>query len=126
MSAFPFPTTGGPLWLGVEVVNRTDRDDTLCAAHGGRRLIWLRDLAHAESVCFDPYPTCEPLCLILERAGTRATIDFCGAESFAEFVELCHDEITHVQPDFDDPGEEALCKDAVRLLHAATQKGDAR
>jgi hypothetical protein len=112
MSAFPFPTTGGPLWLGVHVEPEAER--VLDS-----ELIWLRDAEHAERVCAG-----RKVChVILERAGTRATIDFCGAESFAEFVELCHDEITHVQPDFDDPGEEALCKDAVRLLYAATQEG---
>jgi hypothetical protein len=116
VSALPFPTSGGPLWVGLRVpADRPQdvQDDVL---------IWLRDAEHAERICAERVVDC----VILERAGTRATIDYCGAESFAEFVELCQDELTHVQPDFDDPGEEALCKDAVRLLYAATQEGDAR
>lgn len=125
MSAFPFPTTGGPLWVGVEIVNRTDRDDTLCAAHGGRRLVWLRDLAHAEDVCADPYPTCEPLCVIFERSGARVSIDY-GSESFADFVDACRWELAFNPPDWDDPRQEELTRDAVRLLYAATRKEDVR
>jgi hypothetical protein len=116
-ATMPFPTSAGPLWIGVEVVNRTDRDDTLCAAHGGWRLIWLRNLAHAETVCADPCPTCEPLCVVFERAGVRVSIDYAN-DNFQDFIESCQDELIHNEPTWDDPAEEALTRDAVRFLHA--------
>lgn len=119
---FPIKTPEGLLWVGVEVVNRTDTDDTLAAAAGGRRLIWLRDLAAAEDVCANALPTREPLSIIFQRVRTTVTIDY-GSPSFADFVDACRWELAFNPPDWDDPRQEELTRDAVRLLYAATEKG---
>ena len=113
-ATMPFLTTAGPLWIGIEVINRTERDDRLCAANGGWRLIWLRDIDQAEKIC-SYGPTSEPLCVIFEKAGVRVSIDYAN-ESFKDFIESCADELIHNEPTWNDPAEETLTKDAIRFL----------
>jgi hypothetical protein len=113
MSAFPFPTSAGPLWIGLRAP--ADRPQDV----NDDVLFWLRDAEHAERICAERVIHQ----VIFERDGTRVATDYADAESFADFVAGCRDELAFNPPTFDGPAEESLIKDAVRLLYAATQEG---
>lgn len=104
-ATMPFPTTAGPLWLGLAVIPRGGQD----ALH--HILIWLRDIGQAEQICADRIV----LFVVVERAGVRVSIDYVN-ESFKDFIESCADELIHNEPSWDDPAEETLTKDAIRFL----------
>lgn len=105
-ATMPFPTTAGPLWLGLAVIPLHGQDDVL-----HHELMWLRDIGQAERICADRVV----LSVVIERAGVRVSIDYAN-ESFKDFIESCADELIHNEPIWDDPAEETLTKDAVRFL----------
>ena len=106
VASMPFPTTAGPLWIGLAVIPLRGQDDVL-----HHELIWLRDIGQAEQICADRIV----LSVVVERSGVRVSIDYAN-ESFKDFIESCADELIHNEPTWDDPAEEALTKDAVRFL----------
>lgn len=104
-ATMPFPTTAGPLWIGLAVMPLRGQD----VLH--HELIWLRDMAQAERICAGRVV----LSVVFECAGVRVSIDYAN-ESLKDFIESCADELIHNAPTWDDPAEETLTKDAVRFL----------
>ena len=105
-ATMPFPTTAGPLWIGLAVMPLRGQEDVL-----HHELIWLRDMAQAEQTCAGRVV----LSVVFECAGVRVSIDYAN-ESFKDFIESCADELIHNEPTWNDPAEETLTKDAVRFL----------
>ena len=112
--SFPFKTTEGLLWVGVEALPLGGQKDVL-----DFELIWPRDVEHAEALCSVRVIQS----VVFERAGKRVRIDY-GSESFSDFMEVCRWELAF--NDWDDEEEEALTREALRLLYAATEKGGAK
>lgn len=119
---YPLPTSCGPLWVGLTVLPLAGQQDVFDV-----ELIWLRDFEHAERLCAERVVQQ----VVFEWNGTRVQTDYADAESFADFVNGCRDELALNPPVFDGPAEERLIRDAVCFLYAdserlARTKGDAR
>jgi hypothetical protein len=116
---YPVPTSCGPLWVGliVEPVTTVCPVTINCVPD---ELIWLRDADHAERVCKARKVTQA----VFEWNGTRVQVDFADAESFADFVAGCRDELAFNRPVFDSEAEERLTEDAIRFLYAESERRD--
>lgn len=119
---YPFPTSCGPLWIGLTVLPLAGQQDVFDV-----ELIWLRDAEHAERLCAERVVQQ----VVFEWNGTRVLTDYADAESFADFVNGCRDELALNPPVFDGEAEEKVIRDTIRLLYAESErqafiKGDAK
>ena len=111
------PTPYGPLWVGLHVEPEAAR--VLDA-----EIIWLGaagrgfDFARAERICAGR----KVYKVIFNYEKTTVEIDFADAESFADFVNGCRDELALNPPFWDSAAEERLTVDAVRFLYAEGER----
>lgn len=120
------PTHYGPVWVGLHVEPEATR--VLDA-----EIIWIGtagpgfDFDRAERICQGR----KVYQVVFNFEKTTIEVDFADAESFADFVNGCRDELAFDRPVFDSPAEERLTEDAIRFLYAESErqartKGDAR
>ena len=118
--------TGGHPWVGLHV------EPCAHALHDSE-LIWLGvagrgfDFERAERLC----TVRKVYQVVFQYDGTTIETDYNDAESFADFVACCRDELALNPPVFDGEAEEKVIRDTIRLLYAESErlafnKGDAR
>jgi len=111
-----------PIWVGLYVEPAEGRPKRLRLYDS--ELVWLGvagpgfDFARAEGVC----AARRVYQVIFQRGDVSLNTEYDPAGSFAEFVEICRDELARDNPTFDSEAEEALARDAIRALRAELER----
>lgn len=113
-------------WVGLYVEPEAERvldAELLWIGVAGRGF----DFDRAERICAGR----KVYRVVFQYDGTTIETDYADAESFADFVAGCRDELALNPPTFDGEAEEKVIRDTIRLLYAeserlALMKGDAR
>lgn len=117
--AYESPVSLGPIWVGlvVEPVTTVCPVTLKCIRD---ELIWVRDLNHATRVCKHR----QVRQVVVEWQGRRVAIDYADAESFADFINGCRDELALNPPTFDDATDERLVRDAIALAYSHLERAN--
>lgn len=119
-------STSGHPWVGLHV------EPCAHALHDSE-LIWIGvagrgfDFERAERLC----AARKVYQVVFQYDKTTVQTDYADAESFADFVNGCRDELALNPPVFDGEAEEKVIRDTIRLLYAESErqafsKGDAK
>jgi hypothetical protein len=110
-------STGGHPWVGLHVEPEAGR--VLDA-----ELIWIGvagrgfDFDRAERLC----AARKVYRVVFQYDGTTIETDYADAETFADFVAGCRDELALNPPTFDGEAEEKVIRDTIRLLYAESER----
>ena len=109
--------TGGHPWVGLHVEPCADRvldGEVIWLGVAGRGF----DFARAERIC----AARKVYQVVFQYETTNIQTDYENAESFADFVACCRDELALNSPAFDSEADEKIARDTIRLLYAENER----